>query len=68
MRTFQTACDDRDISGEAEMARPIAESAPRGEIRSYPFAHLDFYREEVREQVLADQISFLRTYALATKP
>jgi pimeloyl-ACP methyl ester carboxylesterase len=58
---------DRDIEGEADIARPIAELAPRGEIRSYPFAHLDFYREDVRNLVLADQISFLRTHVLATR-
>jgi fermentation-respiration switch protein FrsA (DUF1100 family) len=58
---------DRDIAGEADIARPIAEGAPRGEIRTYPYAHLDFYREDVRDRVLADQISFLRTYVLAAK-
>jgi pimeloyl-ACP methyl ester carboxylesterase len=58
---------DRDIVGEAEIARPIAEQAPHGEIRMYPYAHLDFYRDDVREIVATDQISFLRTYVLLAK-
>ncbi len=31
----------------------------RGELRSYPFAHFDIYRPDVRERVLADQVVFL---------
>lgn len=37
----------------------IAERAPGGQLRSYPFAHFDFYRSDIRERVIADQLEFL---------
>ena len=43
--------------------RPIAERAPRGELRRYPGDHFAFYQDgEVRRQALADQIEFLRKH------
>ena len=43
--------------------RPIAERAPRGELRRYPGDHFAFYLDsEVRRQALADQIEFLRKH------
>lgn len=44
-----------------DSAAQIATAAPHGTIRRYPVAHFDFYRPEVREQVLADQLEFLDT-------
>jgi dienelactone hydrolase len=49
---------DRETQGA--MSEPLARDAPRGELRSYPFAHFDVYRPEIRERVLDDQVEFLR--------
>ena len=49
---------DRETQGP--MTEPLARIAPRGQLRSYPFAHFDIYRPEIRERVLADQVEFLR--------
>lgn len=43
---------------EADSAQ-LAEDAPHGELHTYPYAHFDFYRDDVRRQVLADQLAFL---------
>ena len=53
---------ERDLETPEERARQIAERAPRGELRRYPVSHFDFYRDPVRQRVLADQIDFLRTH------
>jgi hypothetical protein len=42
-----------------ELARQIADNAPRGELKIYPCAHFDFYRPDVRVQVIGDQVAFL---------
>jgi dienelactone hydrolase len=42
-----------------ELAREIVEEAPCGEAREYPVAHFDFYRPEIREHVIVDQLAFL---------
>lgn len=44
----------------AENTVELAERAPRGELRTYPFSHFEVYRADNREKVLADQIDFLR--------
>lgn len=49
---------DRETQGA--MTEPLARDAPRGELRSYPFAHFDVYRPEIRARVIADQVEFLR--------
>lgn len=51
-----------DRESPVEVPRQIVDNAPRGELRSYPCAHFDFYRPDVRAQVLADQIAFLRRH------
>lgn len=56
---------ERDLETPEELARQIAERAPRGELRSYPGSHFDFYREPMLQQVLADQIDFLHTHLAA---
>lgn len=38
----------------------LAAEARRGTLHSYPVSHFDFYRPDVRRQVLADQAAFLR--------
>jgi uncharacterized protein len=53
---------ERDNETPEELTRQIAERAPRGELRRYPGDHFDFYRDPVRQQVLTDQIDFLRTH------
>jgi pimeloyl-ACP methyl ester carboxylesterase len=53
---------ERDDATPEELSRQIAERAPRGELRRYPVSHFDFYRDPVRQRILADQIDFLRTH------
>jgi pimeloyl-ACP methyl ester carboxylesterase len=53
---------EHDRATPEELSRQIAERAPRGELRRYPVSHFDFYRDPVRQRVLADQIDFLRTH------
>ena len=53
---------ERDLETPEERARQIAERAPLGELHRYPVFHFDFYRDSVRQRVLADQIDFLRTH------
>jgi quorum-quenching protein AidA len=53
---------ERDSETPEQLTRRIAERAPRGELRRYPGTHFDFYRDPVRQRVLADQIAFLRTH------
>lgn len=49
---------DRETLGED--TAELAQKAPRGSLRTYPWAHFDFYRPEVRATVVADQLDFLR--------
>lgn len=44
------------------------DQAPRGELKTYPYAHFEFYRPEVRAQVVKDQIDFLRQHLLVNQP
>jgi fermentation-respiration switch protein FrsA (DUF1100 family) len=54
---------ENDRQTTAEATRPLAERAPRGELRSDPGTHMDFYLSTpVRERALADQIDFLRRH------
>jgi pimeloyl-ACP methyl ester carboxylesterase len=53
-----------DRETPADLARQIAEKAPRGELASYPCAHFEFYHPEVRAQVVGDQIDFLRKHLM----
>jgi fermentation-respiration switch protein FrsA (DUF1100 family) len=53
---------ERDNDTPEELSRQIADRAPRGEFRRYPCTHFDFYRDPVRQRVVADQIDFLRTH------
>lgn len=53
---------EHDLETPEELSRQIAERAPRGELRRYPVSHFDFYRDPVRQRVLADKIDFLRMH------
>ncbi|PRC46664.1 alpha/beta hydrolase, partial [Mycobacterium sp. ITM-2017-0098] len=48
-----------DKESPVEKATALAHLAPRGELRTYPLAHFDFYRDAVRQRITADQIAFL---------
>jgi dienelactone hydrolase len=54
-----------DREGPAELVRELARQAKRAEVKSYPVAHFDFYRPEVREQVIRDQLEFLHRHLRA---
>jgi alpha-beta hydrolase superfamily lysophospholipase len=49
-----------DVETTVEKAGELAVVAPLGELREYPLSHFDFYREDIRATVLADQLAFLR--------
>lgn len=51
---------DREIP--VALLKDLVNAAPRGEIRRYPIRHFDVYRPEVREAVVKDQISFLKSH------
>jgi dienelactone hydrolase len=53
---------EHDREAPPELARALGEAAPRGEVLGYPYAHFAFYQPEVRAQVAADQIAFLRRH------
>lgn len=55
-----------DLEASPAFAIHVARQAQRGEIRRYPVGHFEVYHGAVLEQVLADQIDFLRTYLLTT--
>jgi uncharacterized protein len=44
----------------------MADRAPRGELRRYPVGHFEVYLGETFQQVIGDQIGFLRRHGLAT--
>lgn len=53
------AADDRETP--LSLTRQLADRAPLGELRVYPGTHFGFYTDpELREQVAADQVAFLR--------
>jgi uncharacterized protein len=56
---------DKETLGEN--TRELVEKASRGELKSYPFSHFDIYRPEFREQVVRDQIEFLRKHLVESK-
>ncbi|RAV09308.1 alpha/beta hydrolase [Mycolicibacterium sp. GF69] len=50
---------ERDKETQAPQSSELAHLAPHGELRVYDLAHFDFYREDVRQHVLSDQLEFL---------
>jgi uncharacterized protein len=51
-----------DTEAPPYLTRRLAALAPRGEARSYPVTHYEVYRPEMREQILADQLAFLKRH------
>jgi uncharacterized protein len=52
-----------DQATPEELTRPIAERAPRGELKRYDGGHFDFYNAaHIRRQVMADQLEFLHRH------
>lgn len=45
----------------------ITHRAPRGQLRRYPGTQFDFYRNPVRQQVVVDQVVFLREHLAASR-
>lgn len=50
---------ERDKEVPLELVTQLADALPHGVLRTYPCPHFAFYRDDVREQVLADQLAFL---------
>jgi uncharacterized protein len=55
---------DQDVYGNPAFPVKLAKQAPRGEVLRYPGEHFDFYHR-LFEQVIADEIDFLRRHLLA---
>ncbi|HEY3482345.1 MAG TPA: alpha/beta hydrolase, partial [Streptomyces sp.] len=54
-------CDDDTVAPPKATLRHAAK-APHGVIKRYPAGHFDIYTGEPFEQVVADQLDFLRTH------
>ncbi len=50
---------ERDKEIPLELIAGLADALPHGELRTYPHAHFDFYRDPIRTEVLTDQLAFL---------
>jgi dienelactone hydrolase len=55
---------DEDVVTPPEFALAAAARAPRGEVKRYPGGHFDLYVEPRFDEVVADQIAFLRRHLL----
>ena len=53
---------DEDSVAPAEATLRHAAKAPRGEILRYPVGHFDIYVGDQFENVISDQLTFLRTH------
>lgn len=51
---------EHDRETPADLVCQVVEQAPDGELKSYLYSYFEFYRPEVRAQVVKDQIDFLR--------
>jgi len=58
---------DQEVYSNPAFQVKIAKQAPRGEVLHYSGEHFDFYHG-MFEQVIADEIDFLRRHLLATSP
>jgi dienelactone hydrolase len=52
----------QDVLTPARLAFEAAERAPHGEAKSYPCGHFDVYLPPIFDQVVTDQIDFLRRH------
>jgi dienelactone hydrolase len=57
---------DKETLGDSTIQ--LVQAAPRGVLKSYPAAHFDFYNPQIRGQVIADQIDFLRQHIAEPHP
>jgi pimeloyl-ACP methyl ester carboxylesterase len=58
---------EHDRESPAELARQMADNAPRGELKNYPFTHFDFYRPDLRALIVGDQVDFLRKHLMVKR-
>lgn len=56
---------DRETTGDLTVQ--IIEQTPHVVQKSYPVDHFDFYRPDIREQIIKDQMNFLREHLLSKK-
>lgn len=59
---------ENDRETPPQLARQIAENAPYGEVKGYPVTHFEFYRPDMRANVLMDQVNFLRKHLVKEEP
>src|SRR5581483_3296520 len=59
---------DQDTAASVELAAQAARQAPRGELRRYPFGHFAAYLGAGFEQIVADEVAFLRRHLLVPIP
>ncbi|MGV0814859.1 alpha/beta hydrolase [Mycolicibacterium boenickei] len=50
----------KDAETTPDKVSALAAAAPKGELLEYPVTHFDFYAEDVRGRVIADQLAFLK--------
>ena len=55
-----------DTAASLPLAVRAAEQAPHGELRRYPGGHFAAYLGEVFEQMVSDQVKFLRRHLAST--
>jgi alpha-beta hydrolase superfamily lysophospholipase len=55
----------QDTAASVNLAAQAATQAPRGELRRYPYGHFAAYIGAGFEQIVADQVAFLRRHLLA---
>jgi alpha-beta hydrolase superfamily lysophospholipase len=56
---------DQDTAASVDLAAETARQAPRGELRRYPYGHFAAYIGAGFEQIVADEVAFLRQHLLA---
>ena len=57
---------DTDTAASVPLAVRAAQQAPRGELRHYPGGHFAAYRGPVQQQMVADEVDFLRRHLTST--
>lgn len=53
---------DRDQDIPVDWAQAVVARAPKGQVRRYPGSHFELYHGPLYEQVVADQLQFLRAH------
>jgi len=56
---------DRDEDIPVDYAKAVVARAPRGQLRRYPGSHFELYYGPLYEQVVSDQLQFLRAHLVA---